>query len=92
MVQHLHFLVRERVHRDQDGILVQTTDDPLGITTFAYIKDPPTYMSMPSAKEGWLDTIVYAFEPLTQAQFESYIEMNLFTVLDSDKFVVPKDP
>jgi len=88
-MRYLHFIVRKNKYVPEVGDLYSFTEDGvIGITTFAFVKEPPTYMSLPTGREGLLDTINFTFQALTQAEFETYIEFQLFPLRDSDYFVI----
>lgn len=62
--------------------------NPVAVTMFAFVENPPTHMSLPSGKDGLLDTLHYDFIPLTEAEYRTYIEFDMFPDKDSDCFVL----
>jgi hypothetical protein len=61
-------------------------DDFVYLTTFALVNH--IQCSLPSGKEGLLDTVHYIFKPLTLPEFETYIAFETMEVRDSDTFAV----
>ncbi len=64
-------------------------DDFVYLTTFALMDH--IACSLPSGKEGFLDTINYRFKSLTLPEFETYIAFGAMEVRDSDTFAISKD-
>jgi hypothetical protein len=64
----------------------RTPDDFLYLTMFALIDR--ISCSLPSGKEGFLDTEHYKFKHLTSAEYDTYIAFNAMEVRDSDYFAV----
>ena len=64
-------------------------DDFVYLTTFALVDH--IQCSLPSGKEGFLDTAHYIFKPLTLPEFETYIAFETMKVCDSDAFAVYKN-
>ena len=46
---------------------------------------------LPTGKEGFVDTSNYVFKFLTQAEYETHIEIGTMEPRDSDIFVVSKE-
>ncbi len=56
------------------------------VTTFYRVGH--IWCSSPEAKEGKLDTLNFRYKKLTEAEYESYLEMEVLRVRDSDDFVM----
>ena len=64
-------------------------EDFVYLTVFALIDR--IACSLPSGKEGFLDTAHYIFKCLTLPEFETYIAFGIMEVRDSDTFAVFKE-
>ena len=56
------------------------------VTTFYRVGH--MWCSSPKAEEGHLNTLEYRFKRLTEAEYESYLEMEVLRERDSDEFVI----
>ena len=67
--------------------LLSDPTDFMYLTAFVHYDGKPCAYSLPSGKEGFLDTLHYVFKPLTLPEFETHIAFGTMEVRDSDDFV-----